>query len=239
MSRYVVLAIAILAIGFDDALAATPTPTPTVTATFTMTCRCYIRVNIAVYDETGEVVSVIASDLAYEDRIAGFSYLNGIDTIDDDHAQIVIILSNGSQYAWHGKDENGRQLPNGTYLIVIESTDPMGVVVTVTHHAYIVKTPPLGAPEDKIVVSNSMIDPTHGEKMVVHVRLDRPGKVKVSIYDRRGNLIRVLVDEAKQADFGVVWNGINAGGSVVPSGIYVVTVETSTFTETRKIVVMK
>ena len=46
--------------------------------------------------------------------------------------------------------------------------------------------------------------------------------VRLEIYNLLGELVRVLVDEIKQpGEYAVVWNGRDAQGKVVPSGIYI------------------
>lgn len=78
-----------------------------------------------------------------------------------------------------------------------------------------------------------------GEEAKVQVQLDHFTRVKVSIYDLRGRLVKVLMDEVKGSTFEAAWNGVNAAGSIVSSGVYIVTVETDTFTETQKVIVRK
>jgi len=90
-----------------------------------------------------------------------------------------------------------------------------------------------------VIVTNNVFNPQQGGEATVNVKLDHPSQVKVSIYDRRGRLIKVLVNEMKAGSFDAAWTGVNESGSVVASGIYIVTIETDTFTETRKIVVKK
>ncbi len=91
----------------------------------------------------------------------------------------------------------------------------------------------------KVLVKNSVIDPTKGEKVVIEIKLDHPTMVKVTIYDMTGALVKTLVDGMRNASFTAVWEGVNAGGSIVASGVYIVTVETDTWTETMKVIVKK
>lgn len=64
--------------------------------------------------------------------------------------------------------------------------------------------------------------------------------VKLAVYDAMGNLVKVLVDEAKTAGkYEVTWNGENNSGSKVASGVYFYKVSAGTYTMTKKMVMMK
>lgn len=66
------------------------------------------------------------------------------------------------------------------------------------------------------------------------------GNVKLAVYDAMGNLVKVLVDEAKTAGkYEVTWNGENNSGSKVASGVYFYKVSAGTYTMTKKMVMMK
>ena len=84
-----------------------------------------------------------------------------------------------------------------------------------------------------------MFDPASGDEVTIQVQLDRTMKVKVSIYNTASVLIRTLVDEVKATDFDTAWDGVNARGSVISSGIYIVVIETEDWTERKKVVVIK
>lgn len=90
-----------------------------------------------------------------------------------------------------------------------------------------------------VVVRNNVINPLKGGKATIQVEITSPTRVTVSIFDRRGRPIKVLVDEVVATSFDTFWAGINEDGLVVSSGLYIVTIETNSFTETRKIVVRK
>jgi predicted component of type VI protein secretion system len=70
--------------------------------------------------------------------------------------------------------------------------------------------------------------------------LANEGLVRIAIYDVRGTLVRRLVDEVKPAgEHSSVWNGIDDAGRPAPSGIYFVRMIAGSYTETRKIVMLK
>lgn len=62
----------------------------------------------------------------------------------------------------------------------------------------------------------------------------------LSIYNLKGQLIRVLVDQPQAADhYAVEWNGTNSAGTPVPSGVYLYHLDAGEFTETRPMVLLK
>ncbi len=66
------------------------------------------------------------------------------------------------------------------------------------------------------------------------------GLVTVKIYDVAGRLVRTLVNEAKDAGaYAAVWDGRNNGGVGVASGIYFYKMETSAFSATKKLVLLR
>lgn len=52
--------------------------------------------------------------------------------------------------------------------------------------------------------------------------------VKLSVYDIRGQLVKTLVDDSQAAGaYTVQWNGTNAAGKSVASGVYIYRLETA------------
>ncbi len=92
---------------------------------------------------------------------------------------------------------------------------------------------------DHVTVLNNVLDPTRGGKMTICVKLERAMRVKVTIYDLTGAVIKKLVDEVKATSFDVAWEGVNAGRRIVSSGVYIVAIETEDWSETRKVIVKK
>lgn len=70
--------------------------------------------------------------------------------------------------------------------------------------------------------------------------LARAERVRLRVYDTAGRFVRLLLDEARDAGPAtVVWNGRDAAGREVPSGVYFVRLETGNYAETRKLVLLK
>jgi len=75
---------------------------------------------------------------------------------------------------------------------------------------------------------------------VIHFALPEKAKVKVQIFDALGRSVRVLLEAEKPAGFHeVTWNGRDADGRPVPSGIYFYKLEAGAFFAIRKMSLIK
>ncbi len=75
-----------------------------------------------------------------------------------------------------------------------------------------------------------------------NIRLSLPSHkhVCLKIYDSVGRLVKTLVDEKRSAvQYTVRWDGRDATGMKVPSGIYFYRIETEEYTATKKMVVVR
>jgi hypothetical protein len=70
--------------------------------------------------------------------------------------------------------------------------------------------------------------------------LAAPANVSLRIYDAAGRLVRVLVDEARPAgNYSELWDGLDSRGAAVASGIYFYRLTAGSFTETRKMALLR
>ena len=77
---------------------------------------------------------------------------------------------------------------------------------------------------------------------VTAIRFDLPeaGEAELTIYNLSGQRIRTLVDGPRDAGrYSVVWDGRDAEGREVASGIYLVRMAVNDFVQCRKMVVIK
>lgn len=79
-----------------------------------------------------------------------------------------------------------------------------------------------------------------------HIRFDLPARigaavpVHLAVYNLAGQLVRILVDEARTAgSYEVVWDGRSANGVLVPSGLYFYQIRAQAFETTKKMVVLR
>jgi hypothetical protein len=66
------------------------------------------------------------------------------------------------------------------------------------------------------------------------------GKVNLKIFNIRGQLVKTLVDEVRQAGYHrAEWNGTDGSGNRVASGVYFYRLKFDDYTETRKMIMLK
>ena len=64
--------------------------------------------------------------------------------------------------------------------------------------------------------------------------------VRISVYDTSGRLVAVLVNDARPAgEHLVTWHGADGSGRRVPSGVYLVRLESSASTDSGKLVLLR
>ncbi len=70
--------------------------------------------------------------------------------------------------------------------------------------------------------------------------LKQAGKVSVAIYNTRGQLVTTLVsDNLKAGRHSLVWNGKDASGKAVTSGMYLYRMQADGYSQTKKMMLMK
>jgi hypothetical protein len=74
----------------------------------------------------------------------------------------------------------------------------------------------------------------------ISYNLGQQGNVRLQIFNIRGQLVRTLVNEVQHVGFhSVIWNGDDNFGNPVSSGIYFYRLDTSSGSETRRMLLMK
>jgi hypothetical protein len=75
---------------------------------------------------------------------------------------------------------------------------------------------------------------------VVRVDLARPERLRIAVYDARGRLVRVLVDEERPAGSQeAAWDGTDETGAAVGSGTYLVRAEAGLYRASTKVMLVK
>ncbi|MBD3271202.1 MAG: T9SS type A sorting domain-containing protein [Elusimicrobia bacterium] len=92
----------------------------------------------------------------------------------------------------------------------------------------------------KLTVLNNLIKPQLNQQTIINCDMPEDGGLTVTVFDSNGKEILILVNEDKVAGtYQVFWDGKYSTGKTVGSGIYLVRMESGSFTETKKIVVVK
>jgi flagellar hook assembly protein FlgD len=89
---------------------------------------------------------------------------------------------------------------------------------------------------------NLLDDDGHPFNPVTTIRygLPKDSKVKINIYNLKGQLVKTLVNQSKSAGYYTVnWNIKDNAREEIAAGIYLYQIVTPEFTNTKKLVVMK
>ena len=85
----------------------------------------------------------------------------------------------------------------------------------------------------------NLFNPAAGEQVTFNYSVV-PGHVSLKIYSLKGTPVRTLVDQDEPAGtYSVHWDGRDADGHTVASGIYLVYFEADQTQSTTKVVVVK
>jgi hypothetical protein len=83
-------------------------------------------------------------------------------------------------------------------------------------------------------------NPFSSSSTSIEYTLKENSKVELSIYNLKGQLVKTLVDETKDAStHQIAWNGLDDSGKKAPSGVYFYRLKANGRTETRKMVKIK
>ena len=95
--------------------------------------------------------------------------------------------------------------------------------------------------DDAISLSRSIFDPGKGEKLNIIAAASVGGHYRLSVYNSAGEVVRHLMNTVVSGTtvFKLDWDGKNAHGDLVASGVYLIHVETPRFADTRRIAVLR
>ena len=97
----------------------------------------------------------------------------------------------------------------------------------------------LASAPDQYKLYQNHPNPFNPETNIVY-SITQSGHVTLTVYNIMGWEVRKLVDEKKQAGkHEVTWDGTDSFGNKVMNGLYVYTLKTNAFTQTRKMVMVK
>ncbi len=132
---------------------------------------------------------------------------------------------------WSGKDEDGRELPDGTYTLVASAKSASGEARPATAEVHIDTTPPR---LESAEVAPSPFSPNgdgQGDSATVRFTPGESGTARVSVIDAAGKMLRRLTDwrPVSAAGQSVKWDGrISEGAKLVAAPEGRVSVEIAT-----------
>ncbi len=184
-------------------------------------------VKISVFNSSGELVKTLDTfELA--SPISSFS-LTG-DLIQTDGDSVKILYQGMTLDAWDGTNVKGDKVSNGTYFIVVNSTDPLGVSTTVTQQTTVMlKTNSMqftvfnSSGEIVMTLSKTQLETLIGGPLQtadydLGLATFSPTVITPSYGNPTGNGSSVLITLGSGRSFR--WEGVNAGGKIVSSGQY-------------------
>ncbi|MFC1726277.1 T9SS type A sorting domain-containing protein, partial [candidate division KSB1 bacterium] len=75
---------------------------------------------------------------------------------------------------------------------------------------------------------------------IIKYGIPEPGAVKLEIYNTLGQKVRTLLNSWKQAGYhSTIWDGRNDSGFIVSSGVYLYVINTNTFFEAKKMILLR
>ncbi len=97
-----------------------------------------------------------------------------------------------------------------------------------------------GAPELAPVLLRQNTPNPFNPATVITFQLKEPRQVTLEVYDVGGHLVRRLLDgRAEPGDHAIAWDGRDGRGFGAPSGVYFYRLAAETFTDVRKMLLMK
>jgi len=212
----------------------TVTDNGSLTATDTVTITVSSPANQPPLANAGPDQSVTDSDRNGSEQVT----LDGSASSDPD--------GNIVSFVWR---EGGSQIATGVKPTVTLSVGTHNIALTVTDDGGLTDTDTvtikvLGEDEEFGEVPtgcyNNVIDPLKGERATIMVKLEKRSSIKIVLYDMKGNKIKELADEERDAGiYPYRWDGKDDSGNVVGSGLYFVHIQAGDYKATKKIVVVK
>ena len=92
---------------------------------------------------------------------------------------------------------------------------------------------------DQFTLEQNYPNPFNPET-IIEYQLPKASKVKLRIFNILGQKVKTLIDEEKHSGYhSVKWDGTNNYGQKVASGIYLYRLQTESFTEVKKMILLK
>jgi hypothetical protein len=94
--------------------------------------------------------------------------------------------------------------------------------------------------EGEVIIRNNLINPSRGEYTIVTFKLKKSTKVKVTVYDSAGNIVKELYNRTAPAGISNVrWYGKNKKGRKVIPEIYFIVTRIGKKRHVHKVLVVK
>jgi len=188
------------------------------------------------------------------EQITYFGFIEGEISLDGGTGNVEDVIVTGGNYSASPNASGDYYLPLavGTYDVVasLESYETMmeiDVVIAPNQTEIIdfeLTYQPVSEDEETIVPAITTLSRNYPNPFnpttTISYSLKENSKVSFNIYNLKGQLVKKLVDEDMNAGFhNVVWNGKNESGRNVSSGIYFYKLQSDSFEQTKKMILIK
>ena len=164
----------------------------------------------------------------------------GFPSYSNDDSKIVYQYHDGWQYTIRTVELQNDKISGagGDYVLAIDGMYP--VWFTIGERPVEVEE----QEEDQELPSEIVLKQNHpnpfNAETVIEYRLPKPTKVKVNVYNVLGQRVTTLIDQVQTAGYHKTsWDGTNKSGITVSSGVYFYEIQTSEFSECRKMVLLR
>ncbi len=94
--------------------------------------------------------------------------------------------------------------------------------------------------KERFIPYHNLFHPAKGEKVSIYYKIDNSTHVSIKLYNLAGEMVRALVDDNKEAgQYWIDWDGKNDDGNLCAAGVYIIQIKTDSFTESKKIILIK
>ncbi|PMQ01721.1 MAG: protease [Dictyoglomus sp. NZ13-RE01] len=171
-------------------------------------------------NETCNINGTVSDDLGY-----AYLTIQVYDTVNGVKNNLVktitnnVKVNNGSfTYTWDGKDESGKVLPNGKYIIEATAKDELYNTIIKTASTTISSNLPLSFAN--VTKFTKSFNPKEGPAEI-YFNITQDAKVKFVVYNLAGEKVYEQdLGDLSAGNYKVVWEGINWKGITLPNGLY-------------------
>jgi len=210
-----------------------PTPTPTVTVSFTPTLSPTVTASASATPSPTFSPTVTVSASATPSPTFSSTPISPMTATD---TPTPLLTSTDTPTLTETPDYS----PTITSTVTPYHSSTQTPSITVTSVATSTST---AVPEPSITsvrIRNNVIKAGGNQGMAIDVPLDHAQHVSIRIYNQRGELMTVISDQEQESGiFQAVWQGKNASGSPVRSGVYLIYIKTDNINLKKKVAVIR
>ena len=190
------------------------------------------------YASAGDAQATLYWTTESEVNNLGFYLLRSQDGSEYVRVNETLVPGQGTSETRHEYSYTDKGLVNGvTYSYKVMDVDLAG---TCTAHGPITVTPQATTQlPTEFALSQNYPNPFNAQTIISYA-IPQDSQVSLKIFNIVGEEVRTLVDSHQSANtYQVTWNGMDADGKLVASGVYFSTLKAGEFSATTKMVFMK